>query len=120
MEIKGCTTMPVFALRVLCSGVDCSAGAERLYGPDGRYACHCARAIAEATPACRALRKFGFRPGVYVVRSGRAVWAFVVAPGPDGRMAVDVHYAEENADLLVKFARALAEEPGLRVVDVKD
>jgi len=119
MESKGCVAAPAFALRTLCSGVDCGAGAERLYGPDGRYACYCARAIAEATPVCR-LKRFGFRPGVYVVHSGRAVWAFVVAPGPDGRMAVDVHYAEENADPLLKSARALAEELGLRVVDVKD
>jgi len=116
MEREGCATAPAFAVRLLCRDIDCGPGVERLYGSDGGYACYCAKTIVETTPACRVLK--GFRPGVYVARSGGAVWAFVVAPGPDGRLYVDVHYAEKNADLLLKYAEGLAEELGLSVIHV--
>lgn len=109
---------PLFAVRLLCRGIDCTPGAERLYGPDAGYACHVARIVAERTPICAVLKRFGGRPGVYVLDSGEALWAFVVAPGPDGRLYIDTHRAEKNADLLLKYAEGLAEELNLNVTHV--
>jgi len=119
MELDvACGSAPLFAVRLLCYGIDCAPGAERLYGPDAGYVCHCARALAEETPVCKVLKRFGGRPGVYVLDGGGALWAFVVAPGPDGRIYVDAHRAERNRELLLKYVKELARDVGLGVTYV--
>jgi len=113
-----CHTAPLFAVRLLCYGIDCAPGAERLYGPDAGYVCHCARALAEGTPICKVLKRFGGRPSAYILDGGEALWAFIMAPGPDGRLYVDVHRAERNRELLLKYVEGLAEMVSLGVVYV--
>jgi len=113
-----CHSVPFFAVRLLCYGIDCAPGAERLYGPDASYVCYCARALAEGAPVCKVLKRFGGRPGVYILNGGGALLAFVVAPGPDGRLYVDVHRTERNRELLLKYVKELARDVGLSVTYV--
>jgi len=113
-----CHTAPLFAVRLLCYGIDCAPGAERLYGPDAGYVCHCVRVLAEATPICSVLKRFGGRPGAYVLDGGEALWAFIIAPGLDSRLYVDVHRAERNRELLLKYVKELARGVGLDVTYV--
>jgi len=113
-----CHSAPLFAVRLLCYGIDCAPGAERLYGPDAGYVCHCARALAEGTPVCKVLKRFGGRPGAYILDGSEALWAFIIAPGLDSRLYVDAHRAERNRELLLKYVEGLAKEADLRVVYV--